>query len=90
MSAQFFHPFLIGVSLYGACRGFGRRGGSEVSRSHTIPQGMKAPITVVGGGTGHGGVRTKAKCEPGLFLCSVASTVVSGAWVGPEVLKQKP
>ena len=83
-------PF-VGVSLYRLCvpHGFGGRAGSEVSTSHVFPQGVLAAIISVGGGTGDGGARARARCESGLPLCSVANTTLSGVEAGPKLLEQK-
>ena len=65
------------------------RAGSDVSRSHVFPQGVLAAITLVGGGAGDGADRDRARCELGLLLCSVATTTLRGAGVGPKLLEQK-
>ena len=69
--------------------GFDVRARSEVSSSHILPQSVLAAITLVGGGARDEGVRARARCEPGLLLCSVVIITLSGGG-GPRVLQQKP
>ena len=40
-----------------------------MNTSHAFPQGLLGAITLVGGGAGDEGARTRAKCEHGLPLC---------------------
>ena len=82
----------MGVSLNSlrVPNGFGGRAGSDVSMSHIFPQGVLSAITLVGGWAGDGGARTRANCDPGLLLCSVANTTLLGVESGPRLLEQKP
>ena len=81
------YPSLEGVSLCGnipmpsVCvpSGFGGRAGSEVSMGHIFPWGVLAATTLLDDMAGDGGVRVRARCEPGLLLCSVAVTTLSAA-----------
>ena len=57
---------------------FGGRAGFDVNASHIFPEGVLAAIPLAGGRAGEGGARAGARCEPGLPLCSVATTVLSG------------
>lgn len=52
--------------------------------------GVLAGITLVGGETADGVARVRARCELGLFLCSVAVTALSTVGSGPRVLEQQP
>ena len=82
----------MGVTLYSlhVPSGFGGRAGSDMSMSHIFPHGVLAGITLVGGGAGDEGARSRARCELGLMLCSVADITLFEARLGPKLLKQKP
>lgn len=69
---------------------FGWRAGSDMSTCHIFLQGVLAAISLVGGTSGNGGSRARARYEPGSLLCSVASTTLFGMGVGPKLLEQKP
>ena len=45
------------------------RDGSEVNVGHVFPQGVLAVITLLGGGAGDGGARSRARCEQS-FSCA--------------------
>ena len=47
-----------------------------MNTSHAFPQGVLAVITLVEGRAGDGGAGARAKCEPGLLLCSLAVTTL--------------
>ena len=51
--------------------GFGGRAGPEVNGDCVYSQGVLAATIVVGGRAGVGGVTARARCQPGLFLCSI-------------------
>ena len=70
--------------------GFGGRAGSDVSMSLILPHGVLAALTMVGCGAGDGGSRARARCEPGLLLCSEASTALLGTGSGLKLLEEKP
>ena len=53
-------------------------------------QGVLAAISLVGGTSGDGGSKARARCEPGSLLCSVANTTLFGMGVGPKSLEQNP
>ena len=77
------HPYLIYV-----CSKTDGRAGSDSIRSHIFPQGVLAAITLVGGGAGGGGAKARARCEQGLFLCSLTNTIGSISQVaGAEDLR---
>ena len=82
----------MGASLY--ClfvpSGFGERDGFDTNTSYAFPQGVLTALTLLGGGAGDEGAGARARCEPGLPLCSVAITVLLGVWVGLKLLEQKP
>ena len=48
---------------------FGRRSGSELSMSHA---GCAGGYHLAGSMAGDGGAKTRARCEPGILLTSVA------------------
>lgn len=56
----------------------------------TLSPGVLAAVMLVGGGGGDGGARDRARCEPGLLLCSVVDSALSGVGLGLKVLEQKP
>ena len=62
----------------------------EVRTGCIFPWGIVAATTFVGGRDGVGGVRTRARCNPELPLCSMAVTVLSGVGAGPKGLEQHP
>ena len=69
--------------------GFCGRVGSEVTVGHIFPQCVLTAITLVGGRAGDGVARAKARCEPGLPLCSMADTTLSVVRWDPKVQEQK-
>ena len=75
----------VGVSLYSlhVPSHFGGRAGFDINTGHVFPQLALAAVTLVGGGTGEGGARAGARCEPGLHFCSLASTTLSVMGVCP-------
>ena len=82
----------MGVSLCSlhVPSGFGGRAGSDKDVSYVFTQGVLAAITMVGGGAGDRGARTRARYD--LLLCLVARKhpirVVVGSHVaGAEALK---
>lgn len=52
--------------------------------------GLLAATAFVAGRAEVGGTRARARCEPGLLLCSVTVTDLSGVRLGPEGLKPEP
>lgn len=64
----------------GVLNALGGRDGFKVSMNHVL----------VGYRTADGGARMRARCKPGLHLCSKANTALLGAKVGPKFLEQKP
>ena len=62
----------------------------DMNISHIFPQGVLTAITLLGGWAIERVARTGARSEPGLALCSVAVTTVSGVGSGSKLLKQKP
>lgn len=68
----------------------GERARSEVIMGHIFSWCLAA-VVLVGDGGGDGGARDRAtRCEPGLLLCLVVDSALSGVGLGPKVLEQKP
>ena len=71
-------------------RGFGGGAGSDMSTSYVFTQGVLAAITLMRGGAGDGGARTRASYDLGL-LCLVANNLLGGVVrsqvAGAEALK---
>jgi hypothetical protein len=81
----------VGASVCGLhVPGFGWRAWSAVSTGHVFTLGVLAAVALVGDGAGDWWVRSRAKCEPDLFLYSVVVIALFGMWLGPKVLEQKP
>lgn len=66
------------------------RTGSDLSKGHVFPQVLLAATILVGGWPGNEEASTKASCELGLFLCSVAVYALLEVESGPKELEQKP
>ena len=54
----------------------------------TLSPGVLAAVMLVGSGGGDGGARDRARCEPGLTLCSVAITTLLWVGMGSKLLEQ--
>ena len=70
----------MGASLYHlhGASDFDSRAGFDLNTSHVFPQGALTAITLLGDGVRTEGAGARARCEPGLPLCSVAITVLLG------------
>lgn len=68
---------------------FSGRAGFDTGAYHIFPQGVLAPVTLVGGVAGDGGARACTGYEMGL-LCSLNVTTLSGAGFAPMLPKQNP
>ena len=66
--------------------GVGKTAGSGVSTGRVFPSGVLATLTRVGSGAGDGEAGARARCGPGLLLCSVANTALLGLGSGPGLL----
>lgn len=68
---------------------FSRRAGFDMGAHHIFPQGVLAPVTLVGGVAADGGARTCTRYEMGL-LWPLNVTTLSGAGFAPKWPKQNP
>ena len=75
----------VGVSLCSlhVPSGFGGRAGADKHVSYVFTQGVLAAITMVGGGAGDRGARTRARYD--LLLCLVAKNYPIRVVVGSHV-----
>ena len=55
-----------------------------------FPQGVLVATALVGGRPGVGGARARARCKPGLLLCSMTVTALLGVGLRAEGLEQEP
>lgn len=64
---------------------FGETAGSEVSIGPIFLLNVLAATTLMAGKRGDERATARARCELELFLCSIATTVLWGAWYwGPK------
>lgn len=73
------------------CSGrLGRRARTEVSTRCVFLQVVLAATALVRGRDGVRGARTRARCNLGFLLCSLANPILSGVGLGLKGLEQEP
>lgn len=69
-------------------KSFGGRAEFHMDAGHIFPQGVLAPLTLVGGEARDGVARSRTGCEAGLPLCRSHPLLGAGSY--PKLLEQKP